>query len=147
MKSCQSLFRSALAGALVGMTLLVGVPALEAAASTKNTPGRRNTLAITYGEGDSTSVDMVGATTKAGRVGKADVKRKHGRTNVKLNMDELRHPQSIGPFYTTYILWAVAPEGQAASLAELPHRKSFNIETTTPFQTFSLIVTADRTRQ
>ncbi len=143
MKSCQSLFRTALAAAFLCMTLVVSLPAIEAALPAKNVAGQRSTLAITYAEGDSTSVDMIGSATRVGRTGKADIKRRQGRTDVKLSMDALPHPQSIDSFSTTYILWAVAPEGQAASLTEVPHSKSFNIETTTPFQTFGLIVTAE----
>jgi outer membrane protein OmpA-like peptidoglycan-associated protein len=58
-------------------------------------------------------------------------------------MESLPHPQALGSFYTTYLLWAVAPEGQAENLAELPHSKSFGIDVTTSFQSFGLIVTAE----
>lgn len=107
------------------------------------TGARRTTLAITYGEGISTSVDMMGSPSQPGVLGRADVKRKDGRTRVRLHMEPLPHPQSLGSFYSTYLLWAVAPEGQAASLAELPHAKAFDIDVTTSFQTFGLIVTAE----
>ncbi|MEO6725957.1 MAG: OmpA family protein [Blastocatellia bacterium] len=58
-------------------------------------------------------------------------------------MESFASPQSLGGFYTTYILWAVAPEGQAENLMELPIQKSFKIESTTKFQTFGLIITAE----
>jgi outer membrane protein OmpA-like peptidoglycan-associated protein len=60
-----------------------------------------------------------------------------------LRWTSFENPQSLGAFYTTYILWAVAPEGQAESLMELPIQKSFKIESTTKFQTFGLIITAE----
>ena len=101
--------------------------------------GPRSTLAITYGEGTSTHVDMVGRDVE----GKTDVKRVAGRTRIHLHMAALPNPQSLGSFYTTYLLWAVAPEGQAANLAELPHGKDVDVEVTTAFQTFGLIVTAE----
>jgi outer membrane protein OmpA-like peptidoglycan-associated protein len=75
--------------------------------------------------------------------GKADVEYKKGRTNVRLEMESFENPQSLGAFYTCYVLWAVAPEGQAESLMELPIQKSFKIESTTKFQTFGLIITAE----
>jgi len=103
----------------------------------------RTTLAITYGEGTSTTVDVAGAALRPGVLGSAEVKRSQGRTRVRLHMDSLPNPQSLGSFYTTYLLWAVAPEGQSANLAELPHAKSFSMEVTTSFQTFGLIVTAE----
>lgn len=122
-----------------GAVLLAGVPV--AAQAVKDT--RRTTLAVTYAEGDTTRVDMLGSAAKPGVLGSASVKRKAGRTRVQLRMDALPHPQSLGSFYTTYVLWAVAPEGQAASLAELPHSKSIGVDATTSFQTFGLIVSAE----
>ena len=76
-------------------------------------------------------------------MGKADVEFKQGRTNVRLEMESFGNPQSLGGFYTSYILWAVAPEGQAENLMELPIRSKFKIESTTKFQTFGLIITAE----
>jgi outer membrane protein OmpA-like peptidoglycan-associated protein len=105
--------------------------------------GTRSTLALTYREGSGTQVDMVGTDTLTGTLGRADVKRSEGRTRVKLKVDALPHPQSLGSLYTTYILWAVAPEGRAESLAELPHSKSFDVDATTSLPTFGLIVTAE----
>jgi outer membrane protein OmpA-like peptidoglycan-associated protein len=103
----------------------------------------RSTVALTYREGSGTQVDLVGRGQTTGTVGKADVKRSEGRTRVKLKLEALPHPQSLGSLYTTYMLWAVAPEGRAESLAELPHSKSFDVDATTAMPTFSLIVTAE----
>jgi outer membrane protein OmpA-like peptidoglycan-associated protein len=122
--------------ALAAATFVVG---RATAASTLRASEVRSTLAISYGEGTSTHVDMVG---RNGR-GKADVKRVAGRTRIHLHMDALQNPQTIGSFYTTYVLWAVAPEGQAASLAELPLSKDVDLDVTTAFQSFGLIVTAE----
>jgi outer membrane protein OmpA-like peptidoglycan-associated protein len=58
-------------------------------------------------------------------------------------MQSLAHPQSLGAYYTTHVLWAIAPEGQAENLAELPIVKEFDFEVTTSFQTFGLIITAE----
>jgi outer membrane protein OmpA-like peptidoglycan-associated protein len=76
-------------------------------------------------------------------MGKVEVKRRDGRTRLKLKVHNLGHPQSVGPYYTTYILWAIAPEGQADNLVELPIRSEFEIDVTTAFQTFGLIITAE----
>jgi outer membrane protein OmpA-like peptidoglycan-associated protein len=129
---------------LAAAVLLLGTALLaQPAPRTGSGVDRRTTLAITYGENSSTTVDMVGSTLRPGLLGTADVERKRGSTRVKLHMGELPNPQSIGAFYTTYVVWAVAPEGQATNLAELPHSKEFNSEVTTSFQTFGLIVTAE----
>lgn len=105
---------------------------------------KRSTLALTFREGQGTDVALIGVAPRAGVVGKADVKRNEGRTRIKLDMQEpLPHPQSLGSLYTTYVLWAVAPEGRAESLAELPHSKDFDVDATTALPTFGLIVTAE----
>jgi outer membrane protein OmpA-like peptidoglycan-associated protein len=104
---------------------------------------KRMTLAVNYREGDGTDVNMVGTAINPQAMGKAEVKRKEGRTRVKLRMQNLTHPQALGSYYTTYVLWAIAPEGQAENLAELPVTKEFDFEVTTSFQTFGLIITAE----
>jgi outer membrane protein OmpA-like peptidoglycan-associated protein len=104
---------------------------------------KRHTLAIRYKENDDTSVNLVGTALNPQASGKVDVKRKDGRTRLKLKVHNLGHPQSLGVYYTTYILWAIAPEGQADNLAELPIKSEFELDVTTAFQTFGLIVTAE----
>jgi outer membrane protein OmpA-like peptidoglycan-associated protein len=107
------------------------------------TVAKRSTLAIRYKDDDGTSVNMVGTNLNMQASGKAEVKRKEGRTRVRLEMENIGHPQSLGAYYTTYILWAIAPEGQADNLAELPVKSKFDVEVTTSFQTFGLIITAE----
>lgn len=122
-----------------GAVLLAGAPISAQAVK----DARRTTFAVTYADGDTTRVDMVGSAAQPGVLGSASVKRRAGRTRVQLRMGALPHPQSLGSFYTTYVLWAVAPEGQAASLAELPHSKRIGVDVTASFQTFGLIVSAE----
>jgi outer membrane protein OmpA-like peptidoglycan-associated protein len=104
---------------------------------------KRQTLAVRYKDNDGTSVNMVGTTLNPQAMGKAEVKRKEGRSRIRLEMENLGNPQALGAYYTTYILWAVAPEGQADNLAELPVKNKFDVEVTTNFQTFGLIITAE----
>src|SRR6185436_18131861 len=104
---------------------------------------KRHTLAVRYKDNDDSSVSMVGTPLNSQVSGKADVKRKEGRTRIKLKMENLGNPQALGAYYTTYILWAIAPEGQADNLAELPVRHDFEVDVTTSFQTFGLIITAE----
>ncbi|MFN0119625.1 MAG: OmpA family protein [Blastocatellia bacterium] len=131
--------------ALFLTVLGVGVSAqpAETANNTQWIAARRQVLAVRYNENKQTTVSMSG-TAIAPRVnGKADVEFKQGRTNVRLEMPAFDNPQSLGAPYTAYILWAVAPEGQTESLMELPIGKNFKIESTTRFQTFGLIITAE----
>ena len=104
---------------------------------------KRSTLAISYPEGHDSSVNIIGTSLSPTIDGKAKIERKAGRTRIKLELDRLENPQSLGAFYTTYILWAIAPEGQADSLAELQVRDKNDIDVTTTFQTFGLIITAE----
>jgi outer membrane protein OmpA-like peptidoglycan-associated protein len=104
---------------------------------------KRHTLAVRYKDNDETSVNITGTALNPQAAGKAEIKRRDGRTRVKLKMENLGNPQALGAYYTTYILWAIAPEGQADNLAELPVKNDFDVEVTTSFQTFGLIVTAE----
>ena len=104
---------------------------------------KRHTLAVRYKDNDETSVNITGTALNAQATGKAEIKRRDGRTRVKLKMENLGNPQALGAYYTTYILWAIAPEGQADNLAELPIKNEFDVEVTTSFQTFGLIITAE----
>jgi outer membrane protein OmpA-like peptidoglycan-associated protein len=106
---------------------------------------KRATLAVNYPEGDGTSVDMAGSSLNPRVRGKAEVKRTDGRSRIKLEIEGLDHPQNLGSFYTTYVVWAVAPEGQADNVGELRTWGGDETETevTTPYQSFGLIVTAE----
>ena len=104
---------------------------------------RRQILAVKYIEDNRTAVNMAGTSLVPRATGKADVEFKNGRSRIKLEMENLGHPQSLGAYYTTYILWAVAPEGQAESLVELPISNKFSLDATTKFQTFGLMITAE----
>jgi outer membrane protein OmpA-like peptidoglycan-associated protein len=104
---------------------------------------KRQTLAIGYKNNDSTTINMIGSTIAPRAMGKAEVKHQKGRTRIKLEMANLGNPQAIGPYYTTFVLWAIAPEGQADNLAELPIKTKIDIDVTTNFQTFGLIITAE----
>lgn len=131
-----------------GLLLLTGIPGVQGNQTyTVSDRGisRRSTLAIQYREGESTSVDLVGVPPSPRIDGVAEVKRKDGRTRIKVKLANLDHPQSLGSYFTTYVLWAIAPEGQADNLGELTAfgRGEREIEVTTRYQTFGLIVTAE----
>jgi outer membrane protein OmpA-like peptidoglycan-associated protein len=128
---------------LAGSTIAQTVQVTEVSPGAQVVIAKRATLAVRYKDNDGTSVNMVGTTVNPQAIGKAEVKRKEGRTRIRLDMENLGHPQSLGAYYTTYILWAVAPEGQADNLAELPVKSKFDVEVTTNFQTFGLIITAE----
>jgi hypothetical protein len=116
---------------------------IEVTNTTQWFAARRRALAVKYDENRRTTVNMSGTPIAPRAIGKADVELEHGRAKVKLEMENLGHPQSLGGFYTTYILWAVAPEEQTEKLMELPIRSKFKIESAPKFRSFGLIITAE----
>jgi outer membrane protein OmpA-like peptidoglycan-associated protein len=105
----------------------------------------RSALAINYPDDKNSSVDMQGVGMTTNVDGRAQAKRADGRTRIKMRINGLSHPQALGSFYTSYVIWAITPEGQADNLGELPQTRdrSREIEVTTPQQNFALIVTAE----
>ena len=108
----------------------------------------RKTVAITYQLGQEIPVQFRGTTRFPRLRGSASVKRinKSG-TKVELNLDNMPRPYELGAAYTTFILWAITPEGRVDNLAEIKRRTGTIFDTrivaTTPLQTFALIVTAE----
>src|SRR5215470_16408333 len=104
---------------------------------------KRSTLAIKYRVDNDTNVDMSPTGVGEPAWGVANVKHKAGRSRIELEMNNLGNPQRLGAYYTTYVLWAIAPEGQTERLVQLPVKSKFNVVATTSFQTFGLIITAE----
>ena len=109
---------------------------------------RRTTLAITYPLNQTIEVPFHGTTRLPRLTGMAHVKRQGRRgTRVELNIDNLPRAYELGGVYTTYVLWAISPEGHVDNLGEIKRSGSglidSKIDVTTPLQTFALIVTAE----
>jgi len=104
--TASALFIIALAGTSFAQTI-------EVTHTSQWVAAKRQIVAVKYIEDKQTAVNMAGTSLVPRAIGKADVEFKHGRSRIKLEMENLGHPQSLGAYYTTYILWAVAPEGQA----------------------------------
>ena len=108
----------------------------------------RKTVAITYPLDETVTVKFRGTTTLPRLKGEAKVKRAGRRgTRVELNIDDLPRAHELGGPYTTYILWAISPEGQVDNLGEIKRSGSSfvdsKLDVTTPLQTFALILTAE----
>ena len=88
-------------------------------------------------------------TTRLPRLtGHATVKRQGRRgTRVELNMTNVPRAYELGSIYTTFVLWAISPDGHVDNLGEIKRSGSVLVDTkidvTTPLQTFALIVTAE----
>jgi outer membrane protein OmpA-like peptidoglycan-associated protein len=121
---------------------------LCAAAAAAQADNRRETVAVSYPLEQAVSLKFRGTTRLPRLSGSAKVKRTGRRnTRVEMNIDNLPRAYELGSVYTTYVLWAVSPEGRADNLGELKRSGSQFIDTkvdvTTPLETFALIVTAE----
>ena len=108
----------------------------------------RSTLAITYPLDKDLEVPLHGTTRLPRLEGIAYVKRQGRRgTRVTLSIEKLPRAYELGSVYTTYVLWAISPDGHVDNLGEIKRSGSgfidSKIDVTTPLQTFALIVTAE----
>ncbi|MEP6635229.1 MAG: OmpA family protein [Acidobacteriota bacterium] len=108
----------------------------------------RQTVAITYPLDETVSVKFRGTTLLPRLTGEAKVKRAGRRgTRVELAIDNLTRASELGGIYTTFVLWAIAPDGRVDNLGEIKRSGSALIDSkldvTTPLQTFALILTAE----
>lgn len=108
----------------------------------------RKTVAITYPLEETVTVKFRGTTVLPRLKGEAKVKRAGRRgTRVEFNVDDLPRASELGGIYTTYILWAISPDGHVDSLGEIKRSGSSFIDSkldvTTPLQTFAMILTAE----
>ncbi|MFN2531283.1 MAG: OmpA family protein [Pyrinomonadaceae bacterium] len=108
----------------------------------------RQTVAVTYPLDDTITVKFRGTTLLPRLKGEAKVKRAGRRgTRVELNIDDLPRASELGGIYTTYVLWAISPDGHVDNLGEIKRSGSSfvdsKLDVTTPLQTFALIVTAE----
>src|ERR1051325_10377006 len=139
MRSRGSLFRVT-AAALFALSLSVAAAA--------QSDERRETVAVTYPLEQTVNLRFRGTTRLPRLTGSAKVKRT-GRRNTRVEMciDNLPRAYELGSVYTTYVLWAISPEGRADSLGEIKRSGSqfvnSKVDVTTTFETFALIVTAE----
>src|SRR5262249_16421942 len=109
----------------------------------------RQTVAVAYPLDEVVNVKFRGTTLLPRLKGEAKVKRTARRgTRVELNIDDLPRASELGGIYTTYVLWAVSPNGQVDNLGEIKRSGSTFIDSKTDFtthlQTFALIFTAEQ---
>ena len=104
---------------------------------------KRATLAVRYAENKKTSVNLTGTSLAPRVLGKVSVEYKKNDARIKIKVENLDSPQTFGPFYTTFVVWAVTPEGQTENLMELPSGYAAEIQTQSSAQTFGVIISAE----
>lgn len=112
------------------------------------TDAPRKTIAVTYPLDESVEVKFRGTTLLPRLKGEAKVKRVGRRgTRVELSIDNLPRAHELGGIYTTFILWAISPDGRVDNLGEIKRGGSpfiaSKLDVTTPLQTFALVITAE----
>lgn len=118
------------------------------AAASAQSDVKRETVAVTYPLDQTVSLKFRGTTRLPRLSGSAKVKRTGRRnTRVELDIENLPRAYELGSIYTTFVLWAISPEGRADNLGEIKRSGSqfinTKIDVTTPLETFALIVTAE----
>src|ERR1041385_2485333 len=131
----------------VAAALLFALP-LCAPAVPAQADSRRETVAVSYPLEQTVNLKFRGTTRLPRLTGSAKVRRTGRRhTRVELSVDNLPRAYEVGAVYTTYVLWAISPEGRADNLGELKRSGSqfvnSKVDVTTTFETFALIVTAE----
>src|SRR5262252_4093992 len=136
--------RSGLMIACAIMTLMFAAVAFAQTGDEKDLPYvKRTTLAVRYAENKKTSVNLTGTSLAPRVLGKVDVKYKKNDARIKLKVENLDSPQTFGPFYTTFVVWAVTPEGQTENLMELPSGYAAEVQMQSSAQTFGVIISAE----
>src|SRR2546426_11415162 len=80
----------------------------------------RRTIAITYPLDETILVKFRGTTLLPRLKGEAKVKRAGRRgTRVELAIDNLPRANELGGIYTTFVLWAISPDGRVDNLGEI----------------------------
>ena len=118
--------------------------------STQNVPASdltsRSVTAIGYKVGGgSTKVDLTGTDLMSQATGEAKVEAKTGATNIEVSLKNMTQPSKLGAQFLTYVLWTVTPDGRSGNTGEIVLNKKgeAKLSTTTPAQTFALIITAE----
>src|ERR1041384_7021639 len=101
----------------VSVSLLLAAFALSSLAFGQDV--RRKTIAITYLK-DPVTVILAGTTLRPNAKGEATVERwrKRNESEIDVTIENMVPAYNYGADYTTYVLWAIPPAGEADTLGE-----------------------------
>ncbi|MGH9843107.1 MAG: OmpA family protein, partial [Blastocatellia bacterium] len=98
---------------------------------------------VRYIENKKTTVNLTGTSLAPRVLGKVEVEYKKNNARIKLKVENLDNPQTFGAFYTTFVVWAVTPEGLSENLMELPRGYTAEVQNQSAAQTFGVIISAE----
>ena len=99
---------------------------------------------FSYREGKKSTLNFRGTPIAANAYGDATVKYGDGNAEISASFDDLPAPGTLGP-YTTYVLWALTPDGHAVNQGVIGGYEGGKGEIKTGYgaSQFALIVTAE----
>jgi len=95
-----------------------------------------------YHAGPKSDLNFRGTPIAANGRGKVQVEYQDGNAQISAKVEDLPEPSSLGP-YTTYVLWALTPDGRAQNQGVLATGTKGELKTTYSASQFALIVTAE----
>ena len=97
-----------------------------------------------YREGPKSDIKFRPTPIATNGEGEAEIEYEDGNARIAVRVDNLPAPTSLGP-YTTYVLWALTPDGRAANQGVLTSFEGGEGELSTSYggSQFALIVTAE----
>src|SRR5262245_1297647 len=125
--------------ASVALLVSAASPAFAQSNEEKETFASLTTLAVRFVENRRTAVNMTGTSLAPRVTGKAEVAYKKNDARIKLKLENLDSPQVFGPYYTTYLAWAVTPEGQTESRMEFRSGAKVDVDAKGPARTFGRV--------
>jgi outer membrane protein OmpA-like peptidoglycan-associated protein len=99
---------------------------------------------FSYREGRKSDINFRGTPIAANAYGNGKVEYDNGNARISVKLEELPEPAALGP-YTTFVLWALTPDGRAANQGVIGGYEGGEgeIETEYGAPQFALIVTAE----
>src|SRR3954463_3490365 len=80
----------------------------------------QSTLAFRFPNGKKLKIAVAGTAAAPMVKGTAEVEYREGRSTIKLSIDKLPDPRSVGAFNTTYVAWLIGWDEVVEKLAEIP---------------------------
>ena len=75
---------------------------------------------------------------------RSEIRREGTVTRIKIDIDRVAAPSTLGPAFNTYVVWAMSPEGILDNLGELEVKGGKGLfSATTRLTQFGLFITAD----
>jgi outer membrane protein OmpA-like peptidoglycan-associated protein len=132
------------AGAAIGATVATFAQGVERSEAIASSDVLSQISMFSYRAGPKSDLFFRGTPIAATAEGQVQVEYQDGNAEIQAKVEKLPEPASLGP-YTTYVLWAITPDGRATNQGVLAGIKGGDGELDTQYgaSQFALIVTAE----